>query len=85
MCGFCKGLSTHQCLLALLEKWKREIDNGEIFGDLLTDLSKAFDCLDHELSIAKLNEYGFSLPVLKSIQDYPNRKQITKINFSFSE
>ena len=85
MCGFRKGLSTHQYLLALLEKWKREIDNGEIFGDLLTDLSKAFDCLDHELSIAKLNGYGFSLPVLRSIQDYPNRKQITKINFSFSE
>ena len=41
MCGFRKGLSTHQCLLALLEKWKRETDNGEIFGDLLTDLSKA--------------------------------------------
>ena len=72
MCGFRKGLSTHQCLLALLEKWKREIDNGEIFGDLLigewlTDLSKAFDCLDHELSIAKLNGYGLSLTVLKSI------------------
>ena len=52
-------------VLALLEKWKREIDNGEIFGDLLTDLSKALDCLDHELSIAKLNGYGFSLPGLK--------------------
>ena len=67
MCGFRKGLSTHQWLLALLEKWKKEADNGEIFGDLLTDLSKAFDCLDHELSIAKLNGYGLSLTVLKSI------------------
>ena len=85
MCGFRKGLSTYQCLLALLEKWKRETDNGEIFGDLLTDLSKAFDCLDHELSIAKLNGCVFSIAALKSIQAYPNRKQITKINFSFSE
>ena len=76
---------THQWLLALLEKWKRNIDNGETFGDLLTELSKAFDCLEHELSIAKIDGYGFSLPALKSIQDYPNRKQITKINFSFSE
>ena len=64
---------------------EKRIDNGEIFGYLLTDLSKAFDCLDHELSIAKLNGYGFSLPALKSIRDYPNRKQITRINFSFSE
>ena len=67
MCGFRKDLSTHQCLLALLEKWKKETDNGEIFGDLLTDLSKSFDCLGHELSIAKLNGYGLSLTVLKSI------------------
>ena len=85
MCGFRKGLSTHQCLLALLEKWKEEIDNGEAFGNLLSDLSKAFDCLDQELSIAKLNGYGFSFPAFKSIHDYTNWKQITKINFSFTE
>ena len=85
MCGFRKGLSTHHCLLALLESWKRKTDNGETFGDLLTDLSKAFGCLDHERYIAKLNGYGFSLPALKSIHDYRNRKQTTKINFSFNE
>ena len=85
MCGFHKDLSTHHCFLALLEKWKRETDNGETFGDLLTDLSRTFDCLDHECSIAKLNGYEFSLPALKSIHDYRNRKQTTKINFSFNE
>ena len=52
-CGFRKGYSTQQCLLALLEKWKRAVDSGQMFGALLTDLSKAFDCLDHELLIAK--------------------------------
>ena len=46
-CGFPKGFSTHQCLLALFENWKRAIDNGESFGALLTELLKAFDCLDH--------------------------------------
>ena len=61
-CGFRKGRSTQQYLLAMLEKWKRSVDNGKAFGALLTDLSKAFDCLDHELLIAKLNAYGFSLP-----------------------
>ena len=85
MCGFRKDLSKNQCLLALLEKRKREIDNGETFGDLFTNLSKAFDYLDHQLSIAKLNGYVFSLPALKSIHDYPNRKQITKNNFSCLE
>ena len=52
-----------------------------MFGALLTDLSKALDCLDHELLIAKLNAYGFSLTALKLVHNYlSNRKQRTKIN-----
>ena len=69
----------------MLEKWKRSVDNGKAFGALLTDLSKAFDCLDHKLLIAKLNAYGFSLTALKLIHDYlSNRKQRNKINSSDS-
>ena len=84
-CGFRKGFSTQHCLLAELENWKRSIDNGKMFGALLTDLSKAFDCLDHELLIAKLNAYGFSLTALKLVHSYlSNRKQRTKINSSYS-
>ena len=41
-----------------------------MFGALLTDLSKACDCLNHDLLIAKLNAYGFSLPALRLIHDY---------------
>ena len=83
--GFRKGFSTQQCLLALLEKWKRSIDRGKVFGALLTDLSKAFDCLNHDFLIAKLNAYGFSLPALRLIHDYlSNRKQRTRINNSYS-
>ena len=84
-CGFRKSFSTQQCLLAVLETWKKSVDNGKAFGDLLTDLSKAFDCLDHELLIAKPHAYGFSLPALKLIHEYlSNRKQQTKINSSYS-
>ena len=67
---FRKGHSTQQCLLAMLEKCKRSLDSGKVFGALLTDVYKAFDCLDPELLIAKLNAYGFSLPALRLIQDY---------------
>ena len=68
------------------EKWKRSVDSGKAFDALLTDLSKAFDCLEYELLIAKLNGYGFSLPALKLIHDYlSHRKQRTRVNNSYSE
>ena len=55
------------------------------FGALLTDLSKGFDCLPHELLIAKLHAYGFSLAALRLVRSYfSNRKQRTKINESYS-
>ena len=73
--GFRKGFSTQQCLLALLEKWNRSIDRGKLSAALLTDLSKTFDYLNHDLLIAKFNAYGFSLPALRLIHDYLlNRK-----------
>ena len=56
----------------MLRKWKGAVDDKKVFGALLTDLSKAFDCISHELIIAKLtklNAYGFSLPALKLIHD----------------
>ena len=56
-------------LLAMLEKWKRSVDNNKMFGALLTDLWKVFDCLDHELLMARLNAYGFSLTVLKLVHN----------------
>ena len=59
----------------MLETWNRSADKGKVFGALLTDLSKSFDCLNHELISAKLNAYGFSLPALRLIKNYlSNRK-----------
>ena len=43
----------------MIEKWRNTVDNGCVFGALFTDLSKAFDCIPHDLIIAKLEEYGF--------------------------
>ena len=69
----------------MIEKWKKSVDNGGSFGALMTDLSKAFDCLSHELLIAKLDAYGFDNKSLKFIHNYlSNCKQRVKINQSFS-
>ena len=57
--GFRKGYNAQHCLITLTEKWKKSVDNGGAFGALLTDLSKASDCLLLELLIAKLDAYGF--------------------------
>ena len=58
---------------------------GKYFGALLTDLSKALDCISHELILAKLHAYGFSLRALRLIHSYlTNRKQRTKVNGKYS-
>ena len=50
------------------------------FGALLTDLSKAFDCIPHDIIIAKLEAYGFQTDALNLVYDYfSNRKQRVKI------
>ena len=58
VCGFRKGYSSQNCLLAMLENFKKSADDGNEFGALLTDRSKAFDCIDHKLLITKLFCYG---------------------------
>ena len=84
-CGFRKGYKSQDALLAMIEKLKRSVDKGETFGALMTDLSKAFDCLSHELLIAKLHAYGFSNQSLQLIFSYlSDRKQRTKINETYS-
>ena len=48
-----KGYSTQQYLLVMLEKWCQSLDKGGRYGPLLTDVSKAIECLSHDLLIAK--------------------------------
>ena len=65
-CGFQKSINMEQCLLALLEKWKKSVDNEKTA--LLANLVKVFDPLDYELLITKLNTYSFGLPVLFEVE-----------------
>ena len=63
-CDFRKEYSAQHCLLVMIEKFKKAIETGNEFGALLTDLSKAFACINHPLLITKLYNYGVSLCLL---------------------
>ena len=69
----------------MIEKWRKPLNEGGAFGALLTDLSKAFDCLSHELLIAKLHAYGVDIPSLKLLRSYlTKRKQRVKLNGTYT-
>ena len=68
----------------MLEKLKEALDKGLTTGILLTDLTKAFVCISHDLLVAKLYAYGFSRMPLKLIYDYlSGQKQRTKVKKQF--
>ena len=66
-CGFRKGYSAEHCLMVMLEKFKESNNKGEEFGVSFTDLSKAFDCIDHNLLITNLSWYVVKSKSLKLI------------------
>ena len=83
--GFRKNYNTQDCLTYMLEKWKNTLDKGKHVGAVFMDLSKAFDTINHDLLIAKLQAYGFSNNTLSFMLSYlKNRSQRVSINNSFS-
>ena len=70
LCGFRKAHSTQHALFRLLQKWQKELDSSGIVGTILMDLSKAYDCLPHDLIIAKLEAYGLDTNSLRFLFDY---------------
>ena len=56
-----KNYSSQNILISLTEEWRKKLDNNFVVGAVLTDLSKAFDCIPHDLIIAKLSAYNFSV------------------------
>ena len=77
--GFRKNHNTQHCLISMLERWEKNLDERGI------DLSKAFDALNHKLLISKLEAYGFDTKALYYIKSYlDNRKQRARVNSNFS-
>ena len=83
--GFRKNHNTQHCLISMLERWKKTLDNGGYICAIFMDLSNTFDTLNHKFLIAKLGAYGFDTKALYYIKRYlDNRKQKVRVNSNFS-
>ena len=69
--GFRKGYGCHHVLMSMIENWKYVLGNKKVIAALSMDLSKAFDCLQHDLIIATLHACGFEIQALKLILSTP--------------
>ena len=64
---------------------ENKLDQGGVFGAPLADLSKAFDCITHDVIIVKLEAYGLEKVALRPIHAYlTNRKHRIKVNEAYS-
>ena len=80
-----KSYSTQHVLIRLVEDWRSKLDTDHVVGAVLMDLSKAFDCIPHDLLIAKLSAYGFDENSLVYIYSYlKRREQCVRINNTYS-
>ena len=85
LCGFRKGYNAQHAWMRLLDKLNKSIAKGRKTGVFMMDLSKPFDCISHDLLIAKSHAYEFENQSLKLIHNYLNgRKQKVKINSKYN-
>ncbi len=68
--GFRKGHNCQHVLLKFLHDTYTALDSGDVTGAVLTDLSKAFDCLPYCLLVAKFKAYGFTDNACGLFADY---------------
>ena len=86
LCGFRKGHSPQHALLNMVRAWQNCLINSGKVGAVLMDLSKAFDCLPHNLLIAKMEAYGFGKGSLKLMLSYLSKRfHRVRISSIFSE
>ena len=84
--GFRNLHSTEHAVLEIVDRALIQIDKGNSAIAIFLDLSKAFDTLDHNILISKLNYYGIKNVPLKWFENYlDNRKHYTEVDQTKSE
>eukprot|EP00111_Clytia_hemisphaerica_P012116 TCONS_00035592-protein len=84
--GFRKGHSTNHAVVALTELVRKALDSGQIAAGVFIDLKKAFDTVDHDILLSKLEHYGIRGPALNILKSYlSGREQCVEIRNTSSK
>ena len=75
MSGFLRGHSTATALIKLTDDWRKFLDEKQEVGVVAIDLSKAFDCICHNLLLAKLKAYGLHDTALKLLRSFLHERK----------
>lgn len=79
--GFIKKKSTETAVFEFTQEVLHSLENGEIPAGLFVDFSRAFDCVQHDILLAKLERYGIRGLAFKLLKNYlENRKQLVVLD-----
>jgi hypothetical protein len=68
--GFQRGFTMENTVYKLISEVLNALNNKQIVGGIFCDLSKAFDCVDHDILISKMEKYGIIVKGKELIQSY---------------